>query len=204
MNKNNVYTSDASFLISDYNFSSIENSKFLNLCPDEKIGDGNIIEINPCEGLYISSANWCPKVDIERKYQIQKNFIKLYYIESGDITLIQNGKKKIKISKGVNLYYNKPSKGRVLYTAKTPICYVSILIHKEYIDRIFTFFHEYEITLPYVFQWNAEDYNCTEIGKIFMQIREKMIEGINSSLYYESKIIEALSIISQNKKSFFL
>lgn len=37
-----------------------------------------------------------------------------------------------------------------------------------------------------------------EIGKIFMQIREKMIKGVTSSAYYESKIIEALSLIAQN------
>ena len=195
---NNEYISDASFFISDYYFSPTENSEFLTLCPDEKLGAGNIIEINPCKGLYLSCANWFPKIDMERKYNIPKKFMKLYYFESGDVTLIQNGKKKIKISQGVNLYYNESSNGRVLYAAKTPICYVSLLLHEEYINRILALFPKDEIAFSHIFSWKPEDYNCMEIGKIFMQIRKKMIKGVISSAYYESKIIEALSLIAQN------
>ena len=36
-----------------------------------------------------------------------------------------------------------------------------------------------------------------EITGIFIQIREKMIEGITSAVYYESKTLEILSLISQ-------
>ena len=58
---------------------------------------GNVIEINPCQGLFVSCANWIPKIDMERKYNIEKNFLKLYFFESGEIYLIQNGKKTKKI-----------------------------------------------------------------------------------------------------------
>ncbi len=200
-NNSNEYISDASFFISDYHFSSTEKSEFLNLYPDEKLGAGNIIEINPYKGLHLSCANWYPKIDMERKFSIQKKIMKLYYFESGNVTLIQNGKKKIKISQGVNLYYNKPSSGRVLYAGKTPICYVSLLLHEEYIDRLLAFFPKHQIAFPYIFSWKPGDYNCMEIGKIFMQIREKMIKGVTSSAYYESKIIEALSLIAQNHQT---
>ncbi len=197
-NNSNEYISDASFFISDYHFSSTEKSEFLNLYPDEKLGAGNIIEINPCKGLHLSYANWYPKIDMERKFSIQKKIMKLYYFESGNITLIQNGKKKIKISQGINLYYNEPASGRVLYAGKTPICYISLLIHEEYIDRLLALFPKDEITFPNIFSWKPGDYNCMEIGNIFMQIREKIIKGVTSSAYYESKIIEALSLIAQN------
>ena len=42
-----------------------------------------------------------------------------------------------------------------------------------------------------------KDYNTPEITGIFMQIREKMIEEITSAVYYESKTLEILSLISQ-------
>src|SRR3712207_4282261 len=134
------YTSDASFFISDYHFSFEKKSIFLKLNPGESIGAGGVVEINPCNGLYLSCANWTPKINMERKYYIAKEFVKLYFLESGSVTLIQNGKKKSIIPHGVNLYLNKPSSGRVLYGAMTPICYVSILLHREYFDKIITVF----------------------------------------------------------------
>ena len=191
------YTSDASFFVSNYCFCHKKKADFLNLNPRESTGTGYVVEINPHEGLYLSYANWTPKINMERKYCILKKFIKLYFLECGDITLIQNGKKKSTIQHGVNLYLNKPSSGRVLYGSMTPIRYVSILLHEEYFDRISMAFPKDGLSLEDAFLWISDDYNAPEISKIFMQIRKKMIEGITSSMYYESKILEVLSLISQ-------
>ena len=77
---------------------------------------------------------------MEKKYYIPKEFIKLYFLENGNVTLIQNGKKKSMIQHGVNLYLNRPAGGRVLYDVMMPIFYVLILIHSEYFDKITTAF----------------------------------------------------------------
>ncbi len=194
------YTSDASFFVSDYCFGHEKRSEFLKLNPRESTGAGCVIEINPCEGLYLSCANWTPKISMERKYRILKKFVKLYFLENGNVTLIQNGKKKSIIQHGVNLYLNRPASGRVLYGAMTPICYVSILIHGEYFDKIATAFPKDGLSLEDAFSWMHKDYNTPEISRVFMQIRDKMIEGITSAVYYESKILEALSLISQRHR----
>ena len=60
------YTSDASFFVSDYCFGHEKRSEFLKLNPRESTGAGCVIEINPCEGLYLSCANWTPKISMER------------------------------------------------------------------------------------------------------------------------------------------
>lgn len=191
------YISDASFFVSDYCFCHEKKAEFIKLNPKENTGTGCVVEISPREGLYLSCANWMPKINLERKYCIPKKFVKLYFLENGNITLIQNGKKKSNIQHGVNLYLNKPASGRVLYDAMTPICYVSILIHGEYFDKIATAFPNNSLSLEDAFLWMHKDYNAPEITRIFMQIREKMIEGITSAVYYESKTLEILSLISQ-------
>ncbi len=191
------YISDASFFVSDYCFCHEKKAEFLKLNPKENTGIGGVVEISPREGLYLSCANWTPKISMERKYCILKKFVKLYFLENGNVTLIQNGKKKSIIQHGVNLYLNRPVNGRVLYGAMTPICYVSILIHGEYFDKIATAFPKNGLSREDVFLWTYKDYNTPEITRVFVQIREKMIEGITSAVYYESKTLEILSLISQ-------
>lgn len=191
------YISDASFFVSDYYFCHEKKAEFLKLNPKENTGTGGVVEISPWKGLYLSCANWTPKINMERKYYIPKEFIKLYFLENGNITLIQNGKKTSIIQHGVNLYLNRPVGGRVLYDAMTPIFYVSILIHSEYFDKIATAFPKNRLSLKDAFLWMYKDYNTPEITRVFMQIREKMIEGITSAVYYESKTLEILSLISQ-------
>ena len=39
-----------------------------------------------------------------------------------------------------------------------------------------------------VYDWKAFDYNTPEIGTLFLQIRDKLIAGETSRLYYESKV----------------
>lgn len=48
--------------------------------------------------------------------------------------------------------------------------------------------------------WMYKDYNIPGIARVFMQIREKMIEGVTSAVYYESKTLEILSLISQRHR----
>ena len=49
-----------------------------------------------------------------------------------------------------------------------------------------------------VYDWKAFDYNTPEIGTLFLQIRDKLIAGETSRLYYESKVGELLSIVAGN------
>lgn len=204
---NNDYISDTTFYIADYRFKPERKSKFLNLNPDENIASGGVIEINPCEGIYLSYANWFPKIEMERKYTIHHKFVKPYFLESGKITLVQNGKKRMVIQQGINLYCNKPSSGRVLYEANTSICYVSLLLRESYLKKLANLFPEEKFTFSDIFAWRTEDYNSEEISKIFIQIKEKMIAGISSSAYYEGKIFELLALIAQshsNKEKTYL
>ena len=191
------YTGDTSFFTSNYSFCCKQKNDFMRVNPKRDLGSGSIIEINPCDGLYISCANWTPKMDIEIKYSISKEFVKLYFLENGNVTLVINGKKQATIMSGMNMYFNKPSTGRVIYGAGTAIRYISILMHREYFEKLTKEFPKDALSLADIKGWGYKDYNCPEISQIFTQIKGKITEGITSPIYYEGKIFEALSLISQ-------
>ena len=190
---------DASFYLFDYHFCQNNENGICTLQPQRKQGEGTVYQVQPTEGMFLSTGNWIPYTKMERKYEINQKLIKIYYLESGDITLIQNGKKTQTITEGVHLYLNKPSQGRVLYQPNIPISYVSVLLFDDYIENnIQTRFTPDDFDYAEVYDWKVFDYNTPEIGALFLQIRNRLIARENSRLYYESKVGELLSIVATN------
>lgn len=123
----------------------------------------------------------------------------MYYLESGEVRLIQNGKRTAVIQEGINLYLNRPSKGRVLYRAGIPIRYVSVLLLEEYfLPFLQSRYASDGLQYAALFSWHECNYNTPEIGSIFLQIKHKILSGETSSLYYESKVGELLSVAAGN------
>ena len=93
--------------------------------------------------------------------------MKIYYLESGGVTLIQNGRKAQPITEGIHLYLNKPSQGRVLYQPNIPISYASVLLFEDYIEKnLQDRFTPDDFDYAEVYDWKAFDYNTPEIGTI--------------------------------------
>ena len=106
---------DASFYLHDYHFRQDNHNGICTLQPQNRQGYGNIYQVQPTDGLFLSTGSWIPYASMERKYEINQKLVKIYYLESGGVTLIQNGRKAQPITEGIHLYLNKPSQGRVLY-----------------------------------------------------------------------------------------
>lgn len=190
---------DASFYLYDYHFQQDNHNGICTLQPHSKQGYGNIYQIQPTDGLFLSTGNWIPYTPMERKYVINQHLVKIYYLESGGVTLIQNGKKAQPITEGIHLYLNKPSQGRVLYQPNIPISYASILLFEDYIEKnLQDRFTPDDFDYAEIYDWKSFDYNTPEVGTLFLQIRDKLIAGETSRLYYESKVGELLSIVAGN------
>lgn len=190
---------DASFYLYDYHFCQSHQNGICTLQPQKKQGQGTVYQVQPTEGIFLSTGNWIPYTPMERKYEINQKLVKIYYLESGAVTLIQNGKKAQPITEGIHLYLNKPSKGRVLYQPNVPISYISVLLFDDYIEKnLQARFTPDDFDYAEIYNWKVFDYNTPEIGALFLQIRSKLIAGENSRLYYESKVGELLSIVATN------
>jgi len=193
---------DASFYMTDYHFNEVKEKKYENIrtyYPPAKAGQGSLYQVQPTDGIFLSVSDWIPYHDMERRYQIEHKMIKMYYLESGEVKLIQNGKRTAVIQEGINLYLNRPSKGRVLYRAGIPIRYVSVLLLEDYF--LFVLQSRYAadgLNYAALFSWREFNYNTPEIGSIFLQIKHKILSGETSSLYYESKVGELLSVAAGN------
>ena len=146
----------------------------------------------------MESAPCSRKTDKAMEISIRFNR-QMDYLESGGVTLIQNGRKAQPITEGIHLYLNKPSQGRVLYQPNIPISYASVLLFEDYIEKnLQDRFTPDDFDYAEVYDWKAFDYNTPEIGTLFLQIRDKLIAGETSRLYYESKVGELLSIVAGN------
>ena len=190
---------DASFYLHDYHFRQDNHNGICTLQPQNRQGYGNIYQVQPTDGLFLSTGSWIPYASMERKYEINQKLVKIYYLESGGVTLIQNGRKAQPITEGIHLYLNKPSQGRVLYQPNIPISYASVLLFEDYIEKnLQDRFTPDDFDYAEVYDWKAFDYNTPEIGTLFLQIRDKLIAGETSRLYYESKVGELLSIVAGN------
>lgn len=190
---------DASFYVNNYSFAKKSFGAIHEYNPPSKSGQGSVYQIQPINGMFLSVGDWIPYLDLERKYQLDYKMIKLYYFESGHVTLIQNGKPSVNIHTGINLYLNRLAKGRVRYKAGIPIRYVSVLLLEDYFsDFLEEAFSSNDFDYTKLFSWREFDYNTPEIGRIFLQIKNKILSGETSRLYYKSKVGEILSIIGGN------
>lgn len=190
---------DASFYLSDYHFAEKKIGEIHEYIPPAEIGQGAVYQLQPMSGMFVSVGDWTPYHDMERRYELDLKMIKIYYLESGCVKLIQNGKRATAIQEGINLYLNRPFKGRVQYQAGIPIRYVSVLLLEEYFSVFLQEpFKTDDFDYANLFSWREFDYNTPEIGRIFLQIKEKILSNETSGLYYESKIGELLSVIGGN------
>ena len=190
---------DASFYLHDYHFRQDNHNGICTLQPQNRQGYGNIYQVQPTDGLFLSTGSWIPYASMERKYEINQKLVKIYYLESGGVTLIQNGRKAQPITEGIHLYLNKPSQGRVLYQPNIPISYASVLLFEDYIEKnLQDRFTPDDFDYAEIYDWKSFDYNTPEVGTLFLQIRDKLIAGETSRLYYESKVGELLSIVAGN------
>ena len=167
--------------------------------PNKEYGTGFIYQINPCPGVFLSVGNWLPYEPIERRYEMDKMFLEIYLVESGNITLIQNGKKSYSVSKGINLYVNTTKKGRVCFQENIPIKYVGILLFEDFIkDHIEMDFSKDDFDFNLISKLDNSHYNTLEINMLFLQVKQKLLSYENSYLFYKSKIGELLSLIMIN------
>lgn len=188
-----------SFFVKDLSFQEVIKNGEPLLRPLPQDGEGFVYQVNPAPGFFISVSDWRPYVPMGRHYQLDRMFMELYFVESGDITLIRNGKRAFRIPEGVNVYLNTPSKGRLVYGADAPIKYVSIALFEDFIrEHIQNDFSEEDFDFAETFRWKAHNYNTPEVTLLFLQLKQKLLAFEKSRLYYESKVGELLSIIMGN------
>lgn len=188
-----------SFFMKDLLFQeTVENEgHFLRPAPQD--GEGEVYQFSPAPGFFLSIADWKPYVPLARQYQIDRMFMEIFFVESGDITLIRNGKKALHIPEGVNVYLNSPSKGRLCYGAGIPVKYISIVLFEDYIrEHIEKEFSREDFDRTEAFCWKTQNYNTTEVTLLFSQLKQKLRAFEKSRLYYESKVGELLAIVMSN------
>ncbi len=198
MKNNNAYNNGIGVLTDQLFFKKSTNDSIQIFELSQDRGNGYIHQINPAKGLFFSTGNWIINTPMECCYNINQMFMEIYLLESGDVSLIQNGIKSFFVPKGVNVYFNRMNQGRICYGANNPIKYVSILLFEDFIiNYIQNDFMDSDFSFNQAFNWRF-NYNTPETTLLFLQIKQKLLSFEKSPLYYKSKVGELLSIILSN------
>ena len=67
---------DASFYLHDYHFRQDNHNGICTLQPQNRQGYGNIYQVQPTDGLFLSTGSWIPYASMERKYEINQKLVK--------------------------------------------------------------------------------------------------------------------------------
>lgn len=167
-------------------------------------GNGNswIIDLHPGSDLVVSNAYFTLPHPVTFQYNTQQHFLWLCFFESGDVTIVEKGKKARRLQGGV--IYALVSQGRpfkMIINDTDRILYTSILITN---DRIVRYFQERAEDEPFVLMdalnWQSQQYNTPELAMAFEQMKYAIRRAIAPPMYFEGKVLEILGLIRCNVK----
>jgi AraC-like DNA-binding protein len=156
----------------------------------KQLAFGNDFLVEDMDYSFISEANV--------KYQAKEPFIEILCLDSVDALHCERGSNIAAIHSGVHVHFHRECRGELRFSADTPIRGVRIVVKDK-------FFSDYLIrrfplkTLDFLFLDQREN-KCLKNPKllvVFSQIKDSIRSGVESEVYYESKLIELLHIFSK-------
>jgi AraC-like DNA-binding protein len=130
-------------------------------------------------------------------YNIKEHFIELLYTDSLEAVNREYGEGEFRYGRGIYIYMNQGNTGEVRFSHKVPVKGLKIVIredfYRSYLKKRFP--NEY-LDIGYLFTLNNKNYPHPELGLIFEQVRRNMGYGVDSELYYESKMAEILFTVA--------
>jgi AraC-like DNA-binding protein len=126
-------------------------------------------------------------------YNAKECYIELLCLDSLEAVNRELGEGEFKYGKGIYIYMNQGNSGEVFFSPSVPVKGVKIVIrenfYRSYLNRRFPNDH---LNVDHLSNMNNKNCHNPELAFIFAQIRRNMTCGIDSELYYESKITEIL------------
>ncbi len=167
---------------------------------DESFAKGKIYKIAYPNGIIISLTKLRFLEPFTRIRKDPEDYICLSYTESGDYYFREEKGTRYVNNHGVYLFQNNKRTIKEVYGTKEPIYAVGVIILNPFFE---TFLNgRFGINSKALFDraQNAyrHNYNTPAISLIFKQIEQRIISGMESRIYYESKVLEIFSLIFEN------
>ncbi|QZY57504.1 AraC family transcriptional regulator [Crassaminicella profunda] len=162
-------------------------------------GEGTIRQINCNDLFFVLIADFTPRENFVRISQIREDYLEISQFETDSSSFKVGGKKLNHVEKGICCYINT---SKTVYThceEKKPTRFTKILITQDYYDSFLKKRFGDGYTNPKdAVHFLSQNPNLPELNYIFQQIRDCKAQGNSQQLYFESKVLEILSLVTDN------
>ncbi len=159
-------------------------------------GNSWLTDIHPKPGLFVSDAYFALHQPVARSYEIEQPGLFLCSFESGNVTVIERGKKSRRLQRGIHLFVNRGKPFKVVFGSEQHTRYTTAWIFSDFIDTYLQDRGWQEaLSVEDALTWSSHSYNTPELLLHFQQLRFAIRCGVAPLMYFESKIIAILSLI---------
>ncbi|MEW9096026.1 MAG: AraC family transcriptional regulator [Clostridiaceae bacterium] len=162
-------------------------------------GDSWFIEVEPAYGLILSDAYFSLLKPVTYVYNIPKNHILICSLYSGNITIVENGKKSRRLYQGIHFFVNKGTQVKIIINTDEPLWYTFALVLEDFILEYIKDFSSQTLHILYKDILLKPNYfNTPELLMIFEQLKYAIRNCDLPYMYYIGKIYEIFAIIIRN------
>lgn len=161
--------------------------------------NGWITEVHPCDGLFVASA-WFTTIDtLNYTLHIKQPCLLILCIDTGDITLTQNGKAAKTLTPFTHLWINPEKPVRLTIPAGMHACFTSVLIFDSCIERYLKAIDcSYPIRVKDAALWKPQHIDTPGVMLVMEQLRWGVRGNMLPSPAYLCKVIELLCLFAHN------
>lgn len=160
---------------------------------------GWICQMNPSQGLFVSSAWFTPKNQINYRIYLNRPAMWLFCVDCGEISITQQGKAKYHIGTNMHIFINPQKPFRMQFPKGVHTCFTSILVFDSFIENALLGRSQGpKIQIKDAAYWKKIHYDLPYIMLIMEQLRWAVRGLYFNPLGVESLVIHLLTAIAQN------
>ncbi|QDR79496.1 AraC family transcriptional regulator [Sporomusa termitida] len=158
-----------------------------------------IRDIFPAAGLLATTTYAQLEEAITLIYTLPQSWLYLLSLDSGAITIHENGKKARRLQRGIHLLVYREKAVRMMFQPAERLIYTAIAVSGEFLAA---YLNSHPLERPFTVQdaarWEKRHYDAPDIQLVFEQLKAAVRNDKLSPMYYESKMIEILALIRRN------
>lgn len=162
-------------------------------------GEGTLRKIDWKGLFFVLIADFTPQDNFLRVSEIGQEYLEISQFETDSSSFTVGGRKLHHVNKGICCYINTSKIVHAYCEAQTPTRFTKIIITKDYYDDFLKGRYGQDYSTPAeAIRLLAQTPDLPKVNLIFQQIRECQARGISQQIYFESKVLELLSLVTHH------
>lgn len=152
-------------------------------------------EVCPAPGLFVTRAYFKPHESFTKIYAPPCSCLWLCSFDSGKLSILEKGKKGRLLQPGIHLLVQHGQPVKMTFSAPDRIVYTSITVAGAFLAGALK---SRPFTIANALALHSEQYNTPLLALVFDQLKHSIINGGLDLVYYQSKVLEIITLIQRN------